>query len=287
MSRRLAVGTMFSDEFDLLDIRLAEMAAADRYIIVESELSLSGQPKPLKFMDYLARRPPADGDTIKRFHYGTELFQHVAKLPTAGDNWGREAAQRNAIANGVNDYDDDDIIVITDIDEVIKGSVIQRLKNVGLPPGALCTLRLAASYLFLDTAGYYHLGWAKAMTVGTMRVLGGPQRALKEVESTRSIENAGWHFHFCLPPAKIVEKLATWSHSDWNTEAARQAIVPVRTQIRAALAADTTMDGTDIFGRSISGSLFGRMTPGISRVPVATLPKYVRDNLGQFSEVLL
>lgn len=45
---------MFNDELDLLEIRLHHHAFVDRFILIESTHTYSGQPKPLHY-DAVAR----------------------------------------------------------------------------------------------------------------------------------------------------------------------------------------------------------------------------------------
>src|SRR3989344_1858831 len=101
---------LFLNEFDVLDIRLHEMATVvDKFVIVECTETFRGNPKPLNFPDQASR-----------FAEFTDKIIYVVideHFPT--DNpWQREFFQRNQIMRGLKDCKDEDIIFVSDVDEI-------------------------------------------------------------------------------------------------------------------------------------------------------------------------
>src|SRR5687768_6312071 len=100
---------IFNDELDLLDLRLRFLdAAADRFVIVESERSLSGQPKPLLFRE-----------NKHRFEPWLHKIIHVVAPANNMTPWEYEFFQRNYIKQGLASCADEDIIIISDADEIV------------------------------------------------------------------------------------------------------------------------------------------------------------------------
>jgi beta-1,4-mannosyl-glycoprotein beta-1,4-N-acetylglucosaminyltransferase len=102
--------TLFNDEFDMLDIRLALTESwADRWIICEGNRTLSGHPKPYHLSDNLTR-------------YDRYIDRmHIVKLdiPESWTNWDIENGQRAAIRDAYHDSADDDVIMHSDLDEIL------------------------------------------------------------------------------------------------------------------------------------------------------------------------
>ncbi|MFH1563854.1 MAG: N-acetylglucosaminyltransferase, partial [Nitrospirota bacterium] len=97
---------MFFNELDLLEIRLHSLASyVDRFVLVESPITHSGNPKPLFFEE--------NKDKFKDFN-----ITHLIYLPAERGIWGREIRQRAYLLNGIADADPEDMILISDVDEI-------------------------------------------------------------------------------------------------------------------------------------------------------------------------
>ena len=101
----------FSDELDLLSFRLELLSdVVDGFVLVEAPRSFSGQPKPLVFQD--------NRDRFERY---LSKVRHIVvsdlpdPIPT---RWIPEAFQRNAVERGLTDARDDDLILVSDVDEI-------------------------------------------------------------------------------------------------------------------------------------------------------------------------
>ena len=94
----------FSNELDLLEIRLEEMASnVNRFIIAESPLTFQGKPKPLVFHDHR-----------RRFRRFAPCIHHIVvdDTPVTRDPWNREHLQRNALRHGLADAEDDALVLV-------------------------------------------------------------------------------------------------------------------------------------------------------------------------------
>lgn len=119
---------LYYDEDMLLDIRLNTLAGVvDRFVIVESTHTFTGKKRQLHFD--INKYGPFKDKIIYVVHDETPLMkasdggdQHQDGLVV--DAWANEAAQRNAIMQGLKSAKDDDLILISDVDEIFSPQVI-------------------------------------------------------------------------------------------------------------------------------------------------------------------
>ena len=111
---------MFYNEFDLLEIRLKELYDhVDHIVIIESDHTLTNSPKPYLFEQ-----------SLLRYRDWCEKIIHVKhKSSCHSDPWQNVYDQRNALASGIESSKDDDIIIFNDVDEIIRASVIDYIRN--------------------------------------------------------------------------------------------------------------------------------------------------------------
>ena len=96
------------DEDLLLDLRLNILDNyVDYFVIVEGNKTWQNNPKKLRF----------EIDKFKKFK-NKIIYVPVTDLPDGEDPYLRENHQRNAIVNGLNNANDNDVIIISDLDEI-------------------------------------------------------------------------------------------------------------------------------------------------------------------------
>ena len=116
--------TYFNEE-QMLKIRLHELySCVDSFVIVEASKTFTGNSKPFYLEDI--------GEWINPFL--DKIIKIKVDFPKDEmTSWEREYFQRNAIMDGLSFAKKNDIILISDVDEIIKSSVIQKLKNIKKP----------------------------------------------------------------------------------------------------------------------------------------------------------
>ncbi len=115
-------GCMLHREVEALDWRVRELdQVVDDFVVVESRLTFSGKPRPL----LRPHRDPRFADIAGRLHVA------ILKDPPEGpDPWRRERHQRKSIwKRGAAELAtaEDDLIIISDVDEVPFPEVVDRL----------------------------------------------------------------------------------------------------------------------------------------------------------------
>jgi len=119
----------FFNEFDLLEIRLSYLYPyVDHFIIAESDTTHNGAEKPFNFQ--------AQRDRYKRFE--DKIIYIASEMPEfSGDikgAWKREGFQRDEIKRGLQQANaqPDDIVLLSDLDEIINAKLVVQLANDGL-----------------------------------------------------------------------------------------------------------------------------------------------------------
>jgi beta-1,4-mannosyl-glycoprotein beta-1,4-N-acetylglucosaminyltransferase len=98
----------FNDELEVLDIRLNTLNKfVDKFIIVESKTNHQGNEKKVNFNINL----------FQKFKDKINYFL-IDKIPSNYSSWEMESYQRNYISNGLNSCEKNDVIIISDIDEI-------------------------------------------------------------------------------------------------------------------------------------------------------------------------
>lgn len=113
----------FYNEFDLLEIRLQELYdQVDYFVISEANTTHSGMPKNFELLDNRERyKPWAD----KIIHIRVEDMPGVIN----GNCWHNERHQRNCLVRGLGQCTADDIIIMGDVDEIVRASSVAAVKQ--------------------------------------------------------------------------------------------------------------------------------------------------------------
>jgi beta-1,4-mannosyl-glycoprotein beta-1,4-N-acetylglucosaminyltransferase len=119
----------FFNEVLLLEVRLRELEdVVDHFVLVESPLTHQGQEKPLTFHEERARYS----------RWSDRIIHVVAELPQTADSaWVRETGQRASILDGLADAKANDIVIVSDLDEVPRASVVHQLDTTLDAPSTL------------------------------------------------------------------------------------------------------------------------------------------------------
>lgn len=150
-------GFLFFNELDLLEIRLIELdPVVDVFVLVEAETTFRGAPKPLVFSenrDRFARwrhkiryvRAP----TLSQAALSGANRLHATKRPRS-DDWARQWLQRDAILQGVEGAAPDDVVMVSDVDEIPSREAVGRLREKNACRGRVLFFRQDHFVNFLD-----------------------------------------------------------------------------------------------------------------------------------------
>lgn len=119
----------------MLDIRLALTESyVDKWVICEANRTMSGRPKPLYLTENIARYD----------YWGDRLHVVQLEVPENWSNWDIENGQRQVLVQGYEDAADDDIVMHSDLDEIINPElwpeIVEFLNKENKP--VTCTLEM-------------------------------------------------------------------------------------------------------------------------------------------------
>lgn len=225
--------TPFFNEAELLELRLRELdSVVDIHVISESPVTYRGEAKPLVFAEHLERFRPylhkiryivADGQ-VKTPH------QRFGPEPA---RWARENYQRDALGEALDGLARDDVVVLSDMDEIPRASTVAEYAERGLggilaPPlplylystrwriggSAPAILRLFRGVVLLD----YQTSW-------TGRQVGQTVEQARHL-STRDMPGRpggparyGWHFSYMGGIEAIRYKVTQAAHPEEDVPA--------------------------------------------------------------------
>jgi len=286
---------MYWDEDTLLDLRLNILNEhVDHFVIVEGNKTWQNNPKKLKF----------DINKFKKFKkkiiYLTydEKIKEIEQVNNNDSDYEksrkfilnaayRENGQRNFISKGLGDAEDDDVILISDVDE------IPNLENINFKKISQNIM------LFKQNMFYYkfNLKLPNLVWSGTKgckkKYLKSPQwlRNIKDKKypfyridtyfsekkyiNLEFIDNGGWHFSNIKTEKEIEHKLKSYIHNrefDVNPMTANEIENII---INKKAIYDLTVDKT--VNKIGNGNK-------LEKYPLQKLPKFLQNNLENFKE---
>ena len=248
----------FFNELDLLEIRLTTLdKVVNKFVLVESHYTHTGQPKPLYYAENINRFSKFNEKII---HIIADDFPDIPGATYREMAWIRENWQRNAILRGLpKDVKDNDYLIIADLDEIPRPDAILDAVNYD----GVSHLYLSMFYYFVNCKDYSNPIWMRGPQVLPFKTFHNspppPERlnfpidwhankgmtpsVIRFLKPTHIIKHAGWHFSFCGGSDSIKHKLsAVAPHSD--SEALRNKTID-----KNAITS-TVLDGKDIYGRN-------------------------------------
>lgn len=230
---------LFFNELDILELRLEILNdIVDKFVIVESTVTFSGKEKPLffnenkdkfkKFEDKIIHvivndtpddfinlpyvsNPLSDADNVKN-----RILKYVESSEGWGRHekqWGRETYQRESIFYGINECLDDDIILISDLDEIPNPKEILNLKNT--VSDSILDFKQKTYYYYFNLLKEYNWSGTKCLSYGNLK-----NKSINLIRqnkhTTNIVENGGWHFSFMGGPERVKTKIDAYSHQEFN-----------------------------------------------------------------------
>jgi beta-1,4-mannosyl-glycoprotein beta-1,4-N-acetylglucosaminyltransferase len=259
----------FFNELDLLEFRLKLLdPCVDHFVIAESNITHSGKPKPYHFEEakdrfkkwqqkiiYLPVRQSAEG----------MVFEEQKSYNPGSAAWKLENGQRNALLGAASYMKDNDLVLLSDLDEI---------------PGPAAIKKAAASQMPLVFSLLFHYYYLNCQHAGNERWWNGtiastgkqfrettPQDLRDKRNELSVVKKAGWHFSYLGGSEKIKQKIRSFAHTEFNKEEFLND-----ENIRKAIE-----EGKDIFNR-----------PGVNYqfVSLYYYPRYLRKIMRQYPQLL-
>ncbi|KAK8114651.1 uncharacterized protein PG998_000855 [Apiospora kogelbergensis] len=220
---------MVNTELDWLEIRLnTTYDFVDYFVVVESPRTFTNLDKPLVIRDNLA----------KFAAYKDKIIYHTLTIPDGFHSdrenpaWAWEDLQRNAMYDqvlprlqGAQAPEEGDVIVVADVDEILRPETMVLLKSCDFPR----RLNLRSHFYYYSfqfrhkgmqwahPQATYYQGWRTILPVN-LRNGDGNLPPLVKME-TADLWDAGWHCSSCFSTMEeLLTKMSSFSHQWMNHE---------------------------------------------------------------------
>jgi beta-1,4-mannosyl-glycoprotein beta-1,4-N-acetylglucosaminyltransferase len=270
---------IFFNELDLLEIRLNELKdVVDKFVIVESTETFSKKKKKL----YYEENKGED-----RFLKFKDKIIHVIvndspeKLLTKTESenrWDVEHFQRNCISRGLTDCKLDDVILVSDVDELPRTTAINKsLEILNKNKMSIISFRQRFFYYFLnglcvegnDMNSLRMSPWLGTTACRYEGFIGAEKMRMTKGRNKLCIDDSGWHFSYLGGPEKIAYKIESFSHSEFDNN-------NIKNKDRIV---DRINKGIDLFDRP--------RRPRQLYVKIdASFPDYLKNNIDKFKHLI-
>jgi beta-1,4-mannosyl-glycoprotein beta-1,4-N-acetylglucosaminyltransferase len=210
---------MFYNELDMLTYRLNLLYDhVDYFVIAEATHTHSGKEKQMHFLENKAL---FEAFKDKIIHVIVDDFPYKYPHIDYGKNqqWENEKFQRNAIMRGVEkigDLSDDDVITITDLDEIPNPKTLTQIRSQEITFDML-SLEMDFYYYNLNTKQKIKWTQAKVITYQHFKTLGKVCSDLIKIVCPL-IPNGGWHLSYFGDEVFIQNKLLHFAHQEFNSD---------------------------------------------------------------------
>ena len=223
---------MYYNEDTILDLRLNYLNHfVDHFVIVESTFNHRGEKKKLNFdinkfsnfkkkiKYFILDGQPKNIDKIK--YEDTEQEKSIKYIL---NGYKRDHFQRNYILNGINDADPEDLIIISDIDEIpnLNKINIDAVKNkLIFFNQKMCYYKFnlyQKNYNWTGTKACKKKNLISPQWLRDIKTKKYPIWRLDALFSKKKysdiyfVKNGGWHFSYLNTPKLIEEKLRSYTH---------------------------------------------------------------------------
>jgi beta-1,4-mannosyl-glycoprotein beta-1,4-N-acetylglucosaminyltransferase len=279
MPRKIFDCFTYFNEDKLLELRLETLwDTVDYFIICESTLTFSGKPKPVNF----------DINRFKKYESKIRYLLIDQYDFKTNEWWVYEPYQRNYMMNGLHDAHDNDLVIVSDLDEIIRPEKIYEfnpkkyyranfamkcyayyLNNLWINPDQSPVIwQSAAITTFGLLKSKFNSQPERVRNYKAKGIFGSFHRKIMRRFKTQVINDAGWHLTFMGGVKKIIEKISSSSHQEYDYPEYKNPTI-ILERIR---------NGQDVLGR-----------PFIYQLQETNIdyPSNLKNNLSQFEDWIL
>jgi len=261
---------IFYNELDLLEIRLRELYDhVDVFVLCESDLTLTNHAKPYIFEE-----------NKKRFEPWLDKIRHIKYRSLADNNyWNNADLQRDAIIEALADADDNDIVMYSDVDEIVRPSSVDYIRTqdqttifgfhmplLNFKFNYVRTAPVPGPFDIWSMAARAH--WIKNYSIQALR---NQRNTLYDLPHTfeyrgktgtidpgqvQALKHGGWHFSYLGNDSWLADKARNTVHQEENTPElhdnldVEKSIAEKKSWNRAEKFEYEIVDMTDYFPRS-------------------------------------
>ena len=219
--------TTFYSEHLMLDVRFNILnEKVDKFIVVESLFSHSGKPKKLNFdiKNYQKFKDKINYIIIENEPEGLVVNQNLSSAEKRLNSLKRVEQSYDYMAKSLNDAEDNDLIILSDNDEIPNLNSKQFLnskKNIFIFEQLFFYYKFNLHYDLMNWFGSKACRKKKLMSMPWLRNLKNKQYPFWRFDTLFSktkynnleiIKDGGWHFTNLMTAEKLYEKMSNFGH---------------------------------------------------------------------------
>ncbi|CAF0899478.1 unnamed protein product, partial [Didymodactylos carnosus] len=295
LQRKIIYAFPFNIEFDALETIVHDSSdIVDKFIILESNYSAYGDPKPRRLHERLQN----DSSYLKEFREKI-VYVFLDHFPEDGrkDGWIADRHIRASLGtlgvkSIINTLSPHDIILVTDIDEIISRETILKLKSQNLPSEPFgmdfywsiygyfwrlpkptrtvngCTIKMLKYAFDFDTHALrdWQMSRRKIQVEGYVTLFDIPNKVFY-------FPRAGWHCSWCFTPKNVAIKLISAQNGDfprWGDYPEKRSITYIKNNIKNGLWFD---------GKSLGAVNLNMLDPDFA-------PQHVLKNFKKYEHII-
>lgn len=194
---------LFFNENDLLETRLNELySVVDYFVIFESCFTFTKKSKGFLL----------DIERFKKFKDKIIYIQNSDFIKSPNP-WQFEYYQRNKIIDSIKEANIDDMIILSDLDEIPrKDKIIQAFYDIYNLDKHYIKLKLKNYHYALNNEMNENADWIGPV-ISKKKYINSMQE-FRHAKDYHLIDNAGWHYSFLSSPEDIIFKMKSYSHKE-------------------------------------------------------------------------
>ncbi len=214
---------IFYNELDILKYRLSILGEyVDFFVLVESKKTFVNKEKKLFYLENI-EDPIIQKYKNKIIHICLENL--ITEAKNKDEVWQNEYYQRNMINEGINylnnnyQLKNDDIIIISDVDEIINPLWFVLLKDKKMILNKeVYSLEMDMYYYKLNFINSKKWYLVKLLNYECYKELGNSPQIIRNASYTKILKRGGWHLSYFGNDEFIINKIKNFSHQEYNND---------------------------------------------------------------------
>ena len=214
----------FFNEKELVELRIKYLdSIVDYFVVVEADITHQGKKKNWNFPNILKNNLQKFANKIQYHQLKIDLEKikneesWIIDDIKGDDAWRIENFQRNYIKTACEKFSDQDILIISDVDEIPSIQKIEFIKSCNFKKIAPVALE---QHLFHIDCNFLNLESWRGSIVTTIQICKAfsPHQFRRARNRISHFADSGWSFSSFGGPNKVKEKLESIAHKEFNNE---------------------------------------------------------------------
>ena len=201
----------YFNEKELVELRIKYLdPIVDYFVIIESNITFTGKKKEWNFPDILKNR-------LKEFSHKIQYHKLNINLEEIKNEESWIIDERNYIKTACKKFSNDDILIISDLDEIPSKKKINFILSSDFKKIAPVAFE---QHLFHLDCNYLRLDSWRGSIITTMEICNNfsPQKFRRLRNRLSHFTDAGWSFSSFGGYERVKEKIESYAHSEHNND---------------------------------------------------------------------